>query len=614
MSVTNIHEQNWWKTTCKIGEDMCTSDPVAELVKKALDSGFHEPEYVSTQNHDIGVTNVHEKNLWKTTCKIGEDMCTSDPVAELVKKALDSGFHEPEYVSTQNHDMGVTNVHEKIWWKTTCKIGEDMCTSGFARRKKDSKTIAATEMLFKLRSSPSLFFSSTDPVAELVKKALDSGFHEPEYVSTQNHDMGGNHWWKTTCKIGEDMCTSGCTRREKDSKTIAATEMLDKLKNSPSLFISSTENGRYCHQKHFVRQGQSQCLRTCNKLKDCNIHQCDLRCEFPHYSHKCNEEVVRKLLCGHEINVSCGQTTSTESCNAKVKTTFKCRHEGVGSCSLASTMNYFSRIKIKLRCGHTVTYTCKGGKINCQEPCTKKLNCGHNCPNFCSEPCIAPAQCLVCIELYEENRKSRIEKYRGLARIKLLELKREARKLKVTCLDQSSSKYLDIRDKVLKYIQPVHRWRPEVYSIIEVFNPNLLEDFYSCQADLIEPSTIREKFHGTDSEAINAIILNGFRLPINDTQIRMFGRGIYFATDSSKSAQDVYTEGSNVLLLCDVLLGKEMKVLGPKYNMNLETIKNLGYDSIFAPRDTRNQGGVLFDEFVIYDPRQAYPRYIISYK
>jgi len=181
-------------------------------------------------------------------------------------------------------------------------------------------------------------------------------------------------------------------------------------------------------------------------------------------------------------------------------------------------------------------------------------------------------------------------------------------------LDQSSSKYLDIRDKVLKYIQPVHRWRPEVYSIIEVFNPNLLEDFYSCQADLIEPSTIREKFHGTDSEAINAIILNGFRLPINDTQVRMFGRGIYFATDSSKSAQDVYTEGSNVLLLCDVLLGKEMKVLGPKYNMNLETIKNLGYDSIFAPRDTRNQGGVLFDEFVIYDPRQAYPRYIINYK
>ncbi|XP_065562181.1 uncharacterized protein LOC136028329 isoform X2 [Artemia franciscana] len=532
-------------------------------------------------------------------------------ITKLNNHVQSNGLPKPEYVCVKDSP--------EIKCIVTCKIGEDLSASGCASRKKDAKRIAAAAMLDKLKDSALLFASSTDPVPELVKKALDTGFREPEYVSTQNHDMcvtklHGKNWWKTTCKIGEDMCTSGCARRKKDSKTIAATAMLNKLKNSPSLFISSTENGRYCHQKHFVRQGQSQCLRTCNKLKDCKIHQCDLLCEFPHYSHSCNEEVVRKLLCGHEINVSCGQTTSTERCNAKVKTTFKCGHEGVGNCSLASTMNCGSRIKIKLACGHSVAYTCKGGKINCQEPCPKELNCGHDCPNFCSEPCIAPAQCLVCIELDEENRKSQIETYRGLARIKLLELKREARKLKVTCLDQSSSKYLDIRDKVLKYIQPVHRWRPEVYSIKEVFNPNLLEDFYSCQADLIEPSTIREKFHGTDSEAINAIILNGFRLPINDTQVRMFGRGIYFATDSSKSAQDVYTEGSNVLLLCDVLLGKEMKVLSPKYNMNLETIKNLGYDSIFAPRDTRNQGGVLFDEFVIYDPRQAYPRYIISYK
>lgn len=36
----------------------------------------------------------------------------------------------------------------------------------------------------------------------------------------------------------------------------------------------------------------------------------------------------------------------------------------------------------------------------------------------------------------------------------------------------------------------------------------------------------------------------------------MFGKGLYFATDSSKSAQNVYTKGSEKLLLCNVLLGK----------------------------------------------------------
>ncbi|KAK2702413.1 hypothetical protein QYM36_018975 [Artemia franciscana] len=165
-----------------------------------------------------------------------------------------------------------------------------------------------------------------------------------------------------------------------------------------------------------------------------------------------------------------------------------------------------------------------------------------------------------------------------------------------------------------KFIQPAHSWHPEVTSAQEVFNANLLEAFHSCQANLFEPSNSREKFHGTNAESCKKIINNGFRLPGNDAKQRMFGCGIYFATDSSKSAQQIYTKGSNILILCDVLLGKEMKVSTPQYAMNLGTIRSLGYDSLFAPRGTKNDGGVLFDEFVIYDPRQAYPRYVINYK
>ncbi|XP_065567112.1 uncharacterized protein LOC136031445 [Artemia franciscana] len=374
------------------------------------------------------------------------------------------------------------------------------------------------------------------------------------------------------------------------------------------------ENGRYCHQKHFVRRGQNRCQETCDKLKDCKIHRCDLPCEFPHYSHKCSEEVMRKLSCGHEINVSCGQTTTTERCNAKTKTTFKCGHEGVGKCGQASTMNCGGRIKTKLACGHSTVYTCNGGKTNCHERCPKKLACGHGCPNLCSDPCIPPAQCQLCIDLDEETQNRRRQMYQDQAKQKALEFRIEATKFKIVNLDPSSSVFLDVNDKVVKYIQPAHSWHPEVTSVQEVFNANLLEAFYSCQASLFDPSSAREKFHGTDADACEKIVHNGFRLPRNDGIQRMFGCGIYFATDSSKSAQKVYTKGSNLLILCDVLLGKQLKVSAHHYQMNLETIRSLGYDSIFAPRDTKSVGGVLFDEFVIYDPRQAYPKYVINYK
>ena len=42
------------------------------------------------------------------------------------------------------------------------------------------------------------------------------------------------------------------------------------------------------------------------------------------------------------------------------------------------------------------------------------------------------------------------------------------------------------------------------------------------------------KFHGTDASAVEAIIKDGFKLP---EQVGMFGKGIYFATDSSKSGK-----------------------------------------------------------------------------
>ena len=93
----------------------------------------------------------------------------------------------------------------------------------------------------------------------------------------------------------------------------------------------------------------------------------------------------------------------------------------------------------------------------------------------------------------------------------------------------------------------------------------------------------------------------------------MYGAGIYFATDSSKSAREIYTKGSNKLLVCKVLLGKYKQVLGADTQLCLESLRKEGYDSVFAPRNSKGTSGVLNDEFVIYDCDQAKVDYIVHY-
>ena len=68
-----------------------------------------------------------------------------------------------------------------------------------------------------------------------------------------------------------------------------------------------------------------------------------------------------------------------------------------------------------------------------------------------------------------------------------------------------------------------------------------------------------------------------------------------------------------MLLLCDVLVGETKTVESDRPDMTAQKLRAEGYDSLFAKRGTRNQGGVLYDEYVVYDSNQALPRFIISY-
>jgi hypothetical protein len=84
----------------------------------------------------------------------------------------------------------------------------------------------------------------------------------------------------------------------------------------------------------------------------------------------------------------------------------------------------------------------------------------------------------------------------------------------------------------------------------------------------------------------------------------MYGQGIYFATDSSKSAQKIHTKGDNTPLLCDVLLGRCPKAKKSDHNPDSKRLQNSRCDSVYAPRGT----AVKNDEFIIFNPDQAFPR------
>ena len=179
----------------------------------------------------------------------------------------------------------------------------------------------------------------------------------------------------------------------------------------------------------------------------------------------------------------------------------------------------------------------------------------------------------------------------------------------------SAAEFTSVTDRVYKNINPSHNWFPTVTKIQLIHNPPLQLKFEEAKLKCFGTHTDL-LFHGTGGDGIKFIPKKGFKLPKPENPwelTRMFGCGIYFSTVSSKSSQNIYTKGTNKLLLCEVLIGKAKQVNSSDPTLTKEKLKQQGFDSVYAPRDTQNTGGVVNDEFVVFDPDQALPKYIIHY-
>ena len=395
------------------------------------------------------------------------------------------------------------------------------------------------------------------------------------------------------------------------------------------------------------------CQVKCEETMFCNQHLCPEKCKPDHRHDLCHEMIQYFELekCDHSRQRQCCEDPNDVFCKFPCPTKYPCGHSCTKTCEpphqhiQCKELVTFScrhcsndlrkqcwRKEEEIKCKADVPYTCpvckKVGEKECHADaqlfkcwgqCIRKVTgCGHPCTRLCHQPCATIETCDHCIEIRRvENemiRKLKLEENRMMLERVKEDLKEAENNptdaFKRENLDPNEAEFIHAQDMVLKFIPPTHIWYPKITSVEKVKNLELSVKFFESVSQLLDPSYVTEKFHDTSEAEVNGIIRNGFVLP-ESNGMNMYGDGVYLAGDFSKSARDKYTKQSNMLLLCRVALGKCKTITKACNNMNGAKLRKEGYDSLYAKRDST--GGVLFDEFVVFDPFRVLPVYIIYY-
>lgn len=385
---------------------------------------------------------------------------------------------------------------------------------------------------------------------------------------------------------------------------------------------------RHCQPDH--SHSNLFCSVLVDFIPDCG-HPCEKECRASKYSVRCKEKCSKTMDdCGHPCKRKCGlpHLHTMAVCQVDVKFTFEvCGHEGKKECGRnESELRCTQVVPFKhASCGHDGERKCyqAPASIRCKEKCSRTMECGHMCTGTCGDKCNV-LKCSTCKKIRDieaQKRREAEEKLREAARGDAWEeMKQISKRLKKADVKNSieeirpngdtASEYWDVEDRVKKYIQPGHNWFPNVGKIEKVTNLNLYRNWLRAKSTMVDPTRSELKFHGTTKDSIDNIVKGGFKEP---RKPGMFGFGIYFATDSSKSAQQKYTKGSDKILLCDVLVGRSLTLDSAQNTLDYQQIKDKGYDSVFARRGSERSGGVRYDEYVIYRPSQAFPKYIVHF-
>ncbi|NXL91409.1 ZNFX1 protein, partial [Alectura lathami] len=145
---------------------------------------------------------------------------------------------------------------------------------------------------------------------------------------------------------------------------------------------------RACHP-YDTQHKKYQCLKPCQKVLCTEGHRCPLSCYEP-----CGPcmVIVEKTIskCGHLQMVPCSCPDSEFLCQEPCQKKLSCGHTCNKFCGQECTMRCPELVTVTLQCGHSQQVKCwiaegmKHGKpVECKAKCSVTLECGHVCSGSC---------------------------------------------------------------------------------------------------------------------------------------------------------------------------------------------------------------------------------------
>jgi poly [ADP-ribose] polymerase 2/3/4 len=180
----------------------------------------------------------------------------------------------------------------------------------------------------------------------------------------------------------------------------------------------------------------------------------------------------------------------------------------------------------------------------------------------------------------------------------------------VTLEEVDDSEFERIRKKYIDTRKDMHVCSHlKVKKVFSVRIGPMANDFEQT----INMTNLKELWHGTSTANLLSILKSGLHVtPPSTANItgKLFGNGIYFASDSTKSLN--YSSGfwggkrinNCYMFLGDIRLGKYYV---PKYG---EKLPKNGYDSTWAKAKI---SGVYNDEFIVYNKNQCNLTYLVEF-
>ncbi|KAF7712855.1 Uncharacterized protein PECH_001992 [Penicillium ucsense] len=133
----------------------------------------------------------------------------------------------------------------------------------------------------------------------------------------------------------------------------------------------------------------------------------------------------------------------------------------------------------------------------------------------------------------------------------------------MTQLDHKSTEFIELSDYLNHSRGATHSLRYEVIDIFRIERQGETDRFTNSPYSNLERSNRRLLWHGSRSTNFGGILSQGLRIAPPEAPVNgyMFGKGVYLADMSSKSANyccSYYSDNKGLLLLCDTELGDPM--------------------------------------------------------